>query len=162
MTRSKRYESSKKRKMLSRENAVETPEQPAQAKAEPGENTVEEPTDKPEQTPLKPEPDESPVETPIETPTEEPEQQEFAVEEPIEESEEPSTPAVQAKKDTMAGTILNLIKSKPKGVDTKYIMEQTGFEKNQVWSVVNRAKKMGQIKTIKRGIYVSVKAPKGK
>jgi predicted transcriptional regulator len=144
------------------ENAVETPEQPAQAKAEPGENTVEEPTDKPEQTPLKPEPDESPVETPIETPTEEPEQQEFAVEEPIEESEELSTPAVQAKKDTMAGTILSLIKSKPKGVDTKYIMEQTGFKKNQVWATVNRAKKMGQIKTTKRGIYVSVKARKGK
>ena len=143
-------------------NAVETPEQPAQTKAEPGENAVEEPTDKPEQTPLKPEPDESPVETPIETPTEEPEQQEFAVEEPIEESEEPSTPAVQAKKETMAGTILNLIKSKPKGVNTNYIMEQTGFKKNQVWATINGAKKKGLVKTKKRGIYVSVKSRKGK
>jgi outer membrane biosynthesis protein TonB len=142
-------------------NAVETPEQPAQTKAEPKENTVEEPTDKPEQTPLKPEPDESPVETPIETLTEEPEQQESAVEEPIEKSEEPSTPAVQPK-DTMASTILSLIKSKPKGVDTKYIMEQTGYKKNQVWATVNSAKKKGQIKTTKRGIYVSAKAPKGK
>ena len=62
----------------------------------------------------------------------------------------------------MAGTILNLIKSKPKGVDTKYIMEQTGFKKNQVWATVNRAKKMGQVKTIKRGIYVSVKSRKRK
>ena len=61
----------------------------------------------------------------------------------------------------MAGTILNLIKSKPKGVDTKYIMEQTGFKKNQVWATVNRAKKMGQVKTTKRGIYVSVKSYKG-
>ena len=136
---------------------AETAEQPAQAKAEPKENTVEEPIDKPEQTPLKPEPDESPVEAPIETPTEEPEQQEFAVEEPIEESEEPSTPAVQAKKDTMAGTILNLIESNPKGIDTNYIMGQTGFNKNQVWATVNRAKKKGQVKTTKRGIYVSVK-----
>ena len=124
------------------ENAVETPEQPSQAKDEPKENTVEEPTDKPEQTPLKPEPDESPVE------------------EPIEESDEPSKPAVQAKKGTMAGTILNLIESNPKGVDTNYIMEQTGFKKNQVWATVNRAKKMGQIKTTKRGIYVSVKSRK--
>ena len=143
-------------------NAVETPEQPAQAKAEPGENTVEEPTDKPEQTPLKPELYESPVEEPIETPKEEPEQQEFAVQEPIEKSQEPLKPSVQPKKETIAGTILNLIKSKPKGVDTKYIMEQTGFKKNQVWATVNRAKKMGEIKTTKRGIYVSVKAPKGK
>jgi predicted transcriptional regulator len=123
------------------ENAVETPEQPAQAKAEPKENTVEEA---------------------IQTPTEEPEQQESAVQEPIKKSEEPSKPAVQPKKDTIVGTILSLIKSKPKGVDTKYIMEQTGFKEKQVWATVNKAKKRGQVKTTKRGIYVSVKAPKGK
>ena len=82
-----------------------------------------------------------------------------AVQESIDESEKP---AVQPKKDTMASTILNLIKSKPKGVDTKYIMEQTGFKENQVWATVNRAKKKGQVKTTKRGIYVSVKAPRGK
>ena len=110
------------------ENAVETPEQPAQAKDEPKENTVEEA---------------------IETPTEDPEPPKLAVQEPIEESEEPSKPAVQAKKGTMAGTILNLIESKPKGVDTKYIMEQTGLNKNQVWATINRAKKKGQIKTKK-------------
>ena len=76
--------------------------------------------------------------------------------------EELQKPAVQTKKDTMAGTILNLIKSNPKGVDTKYIMEQTGFKKNQVWATVNRAKKKGQVKTTKRGIYVSVKSRKRK
>ena len=86
------------------------------------------------------------------------------VQEPTEKSEEPEPgkPAVQAKKVTIASTILNLIKSKPKGVDTKYIMEQTGFKKNQVWATVNRAKKMGQVKTTKRGIYVSVKPRKRK
>ena len=143
------------------QDPIKEPEKPAQAKTEPEpeqeETTVQESIEEPEQPPLEPEPDESPDEKPIETPTEkaeEPEQQESAVQEAIDESEKP---AVQPKKDTMAGTILNLIKSKPRGVDTKYIMEQTGFEKNQVWSVVNRAKKMGQIKTTKRGIYVSVK-----
>jgi len=84
------------------------------------------------------------------------------VQEPIEKSEEPSKPAVQPKKYTMADTILNLIKSKPKGVDTKYIMEQTGFKENQVWATVNRAKKRGQVNTTKRGIYVSVKSRKRK
>ena len=83
-------------------------------------------------------------------------------EEPLLEPEEPPKPADQTKKVTIASTILNLIKSKPKGVDTKYIMEQTGFKKNQVWATVNRAKKMGEIKTTKRGIYVSVKSRKGK
>ena len=82
-------------------------------------------------------------------------------EEPHLEPEEPSKPAVQARKGTIASTILNLIKSKPKGVDTNYIMKQTGFKKNQVWATVNRAKKRGQVKTTKRGIYVSVKSRNG-
>jgi len=76
--------------------------------------------------------------------------------------EEPSKLAVQPKKDTIVGTILSLIKSKPKGVDAKYIMEQTGFKKNQVWATVYRAKRTGQVKTTKRGIYVSVKPRKRK
>ena len=92
----------------------------------------------------------------------EPEQQESAVQKPIEKSEAPPKPAVQEKKSTIASTVLSLIKSKPKGVDTNYIMEQTGFNKNQVWATVNRAKKMGQVKTTKRGIYVSVKSRKRK
>jgi len=83
-------------------------------------------------------------------------------EEPQLKPEEPSKPAVQPKKDTIVGTILSLIKSKPKGVDTKYIMEQTGFKKDQVWATINRAKKNGQVKTTKRGIYVSVKSRKRK
>ena len=137
------------------QDPIKEPEKPAQAKTEPEpeqeETTVQESIEEPEQPPL--EPDESPDEKPIETPTEKAEEL---------EPEESEKPAVQPKKDTMAGTILSLIKSKPKGVDANYIMEQTGFEKNQVWATVNRAKKMGQIKTTKRGIYVSVKAPKGK
>ena len=76
--------------------------------------------------------------------------------------EEPSKPAVQPKKATISGTILDIIKSKPRGVNTNYIMEQTGFKKNQVWATINRAKKKGQIKTKKRGIYVSVKSSKEK
>ena len=92
----------------------------------------------------------------------EPEQQESAVQKPIEKSEAPPKPAVQEKKSTIASTVLSLIKSKPKGVDTNYIMEQTGFNKNQVWATINRAKKKGQIKTKKRDIYVSVKSRKRK
>ena len=72
--------------------------------------------------------------------------------------EEPSKPAVQPKKATISSTILDIIKSKPRGVNTNYIMEQTGFKKNQVWSTINIAKKKGQINTKKRGIYVSVKS----
>ena len=91
-------------------------------------------------------------------------------EEPPEaKQEEPEIPVIQnpiesksPKKDTIRNTILNLIKSNPKGVDTKYIMEQTGFKETQVWATVNKAKKIGEIKTTKRGIYVSVKSSKRK
>lgn len=102
------------------------------------------------------------AEKPPQTKQEEPEKP--AAQESTEKSEEPEPPkpAVKTKKVTIASTILNLIKSKPKGVDTNYIMKQTGFKKNQVWATVNRAKKMGQVKTIKRGIYVSVKSRKRK
>ena len=150
-------------------NAVQDPikePEPGQAKteAEPEqqETTIQESIEEPQQPPLKPEPDEFPDEKLIETPTEKAEKLEpeaSAVQEPVEESDKP---AVEPKKETIAGTILNIIKSKPKGVDTKYIMEQTGFKKNQVWATVNKAKKKGQIKTTRRGIYVSVKSRKGK
>ncbi len=148
-------------------NAVQDPikePEPAQAKTEAKteEITIQESIEEQEQPPLKPEPDESPDEKLIETPTEKAEELEpeaSAVQEPVEESEKP---AIEPKKETISGAILNIIKSKPKGVDTKYIMEQTGFKKNQVWATVNKAKKKGQIKTTKRGIYVSVKSRKGK
>ena len=104
-----------------------------------------------------------PIITPEKSPQAKPKESEKpTVQESIEEPEEPPKPAVQEKKSTIASTILNLIKSKPKGIDTNYIMEQTGFKKNQVWATINRAKKMGQVKTTKRGIYVSVKSRKRK
>jgi len=146
------------------QDLIKEPEKPAQAKTEPEqeETTVQESIEEPEQPPLEPEPDESPDEKPIETPTEKAEElepEESAVQEPVEESEKP---AVEPKKATISSTILDIIKSKPRGVDTNYIMEQTGFKKNQVWATINRAKKKGQIKTKKRGIYVSVKSRKEK
>ena len=83
-------------------------------------------------------------------------------EEPLLKPEEPSKAAVQPKKATISSTILDIIKSKPRGVNTNYIMEQTGFKKNQVWATINGAKKKGLVKTKKRGIYVSVKSRKEK
>ena len=82
---------------------------------------------------------------------------------PPAKQKEPKKPVIQnpiesksPKKDTIRNTILNLIKSNPKGVDTKYIMKKTGLNKNQVWATISNAKKKGKIETTKRGIYVSV------
>ena len=97
------------------------------------ENAVQEQTETPEQvTQGKEEPEESAVKKPIEK------------------------PGVQGKRGTILSTILNLIKSNPKGVDTNYITEETGFNKNQVRGAIRNAKKSGTIKTTKRGIYVTV------
>ena len=90
------------------------------------------------------------TETPEQVTQAKEEPEEFAVRKPIEK------PAVQAKRGTILSTILTLIKSNPKGVDTKYIMEETGLNKSQVWGTISNAKKKGKIKTAKRGIYVSV------
>ena len=97
------------------------------------ENAVQEQTETPKQvTQAKEEPEKSAVKKPIEK------------------------PAVQEKNVTITSTILNFIKSNPKGVDTNYITEETGFNKNQVRGSIRNAKKNGTIKTIKRGIYVTV------
>ena len=111
-----------------------------------------------------------PIITPEKPPQAKPEEPpKPAIQEPIEQAEEPllkpeepSKPAVQPKKATISSTILDIIKSKPRGVNTNYIMEQTGFKKNQVWATINGAKKKGLVKTKKRGIYVSVKPRKEK
>ena len=97
------------------------------------ENAVQEQTETPKQvTQAKEEPEKSAVKKPIEK------------------------PAVQEKNVTITSTILNLIKSNPKGVDTNYITEETGFNKNQVRNAIRNAKKNGTIKTTKRGIYITV------
>ena len=90
------------------------------------------------------------TETPEQVTQEKEESEESAVKKPIEK------PAVQAKRGTILSTILNLIKSNPKGVDTNYITEETGFNKNQVRGAIRNAKKNGTIKATKRGIYVTV------
>ena len=41
-------------------------------------------------------------------------------------------------------------------MNTDQIMKQTGLDKRQVWGTINRAKKEGKVKTVKRGVYVGV------
>ena len=86
------------------------------------------------------------------------------VEQPVLEEPKPEETTVKKSiakpkptmKVTISSTILDLIKSNPKGVDTKFIAEETGYSKNQVRGTVRNAKKKGKIKTTKRGIFVSI------
>ena len=64
--------------------------------------------------------------------------------------QEPSKPPVQPKKTTISSTILDIIKSKPRGVNTNYIMEQTGFKKIRFGLLSTEQKKWDRQKQ-KRG-----------
>ena len=62
----------------------------------------------------------------------------------------------KASKGSVTGAIMGVIHANSGGVNTDQIMEQTGLSKRQVWGTINRAKKEGKVKTVKRGIYAVV------
>lgn len=62
----------------------------------------------------------------------------------------------RAAKGAVTDVIMGVIQANSEGVNTDQIMEQTGLNKRQVWGTINRAKKEGKVKTVKRGIYVGV------
>ena len=57
---------------------------------------------------------------------------------------------------SVTDAIMGVIQANSEGVNTDQIMEQTGLNKIQVWGTINRAKKEGKVKTVKRGIYVGM------
>lgn len=65
-------------------------------------------------------------------------------------------PAVKKKpaKQTATDAVLNVIKSSRKGVTTAQIKKKTGFSEKKIWEIVNRAKRDGKVKSVKRGVYV--------
>jgi predicted Rossmann fold nucleotide-binding protein DprA/Smf involved in DNA uptake len=62
----------------------------------------------------------------------------------------------KAPKGSVTDAIMGVIQASSEGVNTDQIMKQTGLNKRQVWGTINRAKKEGKVKTVKRGIYVGV------
>ena len=62
----------------------------------------------------------------------------------------------KVSKGSVTGAIMGVIQSSSEGVNTDQIMKQTGLNKRQVWGTINRAKKEGKVKTVKRGIYAVV------
>lgn len=64
--------------------------------------------------------------------------------------------ASKVARGSVTDAIMGVIQANSEGVNTGQIMEQTGLNKMQVWGTINRAKKEGKVKTVKRGIYVGV------
>jgi outer membrane protein assembly factor BamA len=60
------------------------------------------------------------------------------------------------KRVTNIDMIVGLIQGSTEGISTAELKEKTGLAERQIWSIVNRAAKLGKIKKLKRGVYVTV------
>lgn len=57
------------------------------------------------------------------------------------------------KRVTQIDRVVGLIRESAGGISTSELREKTGLVDNQIWSIANRAAKLGRIKKLKRGVY---------
>jgi hypothetical protein len=54
-------------------------------------------------------------------------------------------------------TIIETIQTRkscaPNGISTAELKEKTGLAERQIWNIINRATKLGKIRTVQRGLY---------
>ena len=58
------------------------------------------------------------------------------------------------KRVTNIDKVVGLIQGSAEGISTAELKEKTGLAELQIWSIVNRAAKLGKIKKLKKGLYV--------
>jgi hypothetical protein len=58
-------------------------------------------------------------------------------------------------KPTAIASVLDIITKAPKGVDTATLQKETGLKTRQIWSVINRLKRQGKVKSAEKGVYVA-------
>ena len=56
-------------------------------------------------------------------------------------------------KKTAVEQVVAAIGRSKKGVTTEQIRERTGFSEKKIWDAINRAKKQGKVKSVRRGVY---------
>jgi len=71
---------------------------------------------------------------------------------PVKERKRRGRPA-KTGKSSATSTVLDIITRSRKGVSTAKIKELTGFDEKKIWNIINRLKKEGKVKSLKRGIY---------
>ena len=62
------------------------------------------------------------------------------------------------KRITHIASVVSLVHASTEGISTAELKEKTGLAERQIWSIVNRAAKLGKIKKMKRGLYGAVSA----
>lgn len=69
----------------------------------------------------------------------------------------PRKAAIQKKitKGTDYGKVLDLITASKDGIDTKSLMQQTGFSAKKIANIIYKGTKSDQIKAIERGVYAA-------
>jgi hypothetical protein len=60
------------------------------------------------------------------------------------------------KKVTNIDVVVSFIQGAPEGISTAELKTKTDLNERQIWSIVNRASKLGKIRKMKRGVYVAV------
>jgi hypothetical protein len=65
----------------------------------------------------------------------------------------PEKKASGRKKVANIDTVVTFIQGAPEGISTAALKEKTGLTERQIWSIVDRAAKLGKIKKMKRGVY---------
>lgn len=61
----------------------------------------------------------------------------------------------KAPKQTATEKVLNAIKGSKKGVSAKALIKKTGFNAKKIANIVFKATKMGKIKSVTKGVYVT-------
>jgi hypothetical protein len=64
--------------------------------------------------------------------------------------------AKRSAKATDQDRVLEVIRRNKKGVTTAQIKKKTDFGDRKIWSVINRLKRQGMVKSAGRGVYVKV------
>lgn len=62
----------------------------------------------------------------------------------------------RATKVTATDTVLKMIQRRKRGITTAEIKAKAGFKEKKIWDIVNRAKREGKIKVLRRGLYAKV------
>ena len=59
-------------------------------------------------------------------------------------------------KITAFDSVLGIVQKSKDEVTTAQIKNKTGFSNKKIYDIINRAKKQGKVKAIKRGVYTKV------
>ena len=61
-----------------------------------------------------------------------------------------------AKKVTAIDSVMKVISSTKRGVNTTTIKARNGFDEKKIWNIINRLKQQRRIKSARKGVYVKI------